>query len=86
MRSLTVLLPSRSSDAAPEIEPVAVDGGAAFAWRDAAADRVAQDPELGAEPAAHEHLVGREMHIVAGHVRVLAQRVTEVDAGVRLVG
>jgi hypothetical protein len=41
VRGLTLLVPTRSGDPAPSVEPVEVGGGAAFAFTDAAADRVA---------------------------------------------
>jgi hypothetical protein len=41
VRALTLLLPTRSGDAAPAIEAVAVDDGAGFRFTDAEADRVA---------------------------------------------
>lgn len=40
VRALTLLVPTRSGDTAPEIAPVDVAGGAGFAFRDAAADLV----------------------------------------------
>jgi hypothetical protein len=41
VRSVSMLVPTHGADAAPEVETLAVAGGAALALRDAAADRVA---------------------------------------------